>query len=50
MSRPYIMKDLGYQRTATKAQYIVEMPDGSEWAVPVQAIESRAAELRKELA
>jgi hypothetical protein len=32
------MKDLGYKRTPTDAMYQVEMPDGSLWQVPVQAI------------
>ncbi len=48
MSKQYIMKDLGYKRTATEAQYIVEMPDGSEWAVPVQAIVDSRDEHYKE--
>jgi hypothetical protein len=34
----YKMKDLGYVRTPTAARYRVEMPDGSFWQVPVQAI------------
>ena len=32
------MKDLGYPRTPTTAQYRVTMPDGSVWAVPAQII------------
>jgi hypothetical protein len=35
---PYVMKDLGYARTATDALYRVEMEDGSKWDVPVQVI------------
>jgi hypothetical protein len=38
MAKQYAMKDLGYQRTPTKAIFRVEMPDGSKWDVPVQAI------------
>lgn len=38
MSTPYVMKDLGYPRTPTAAIFRVEMPDGSKWDVPVQAI------------
>lgn len=34
----YEMKDLGYPRTPTTAMYRVEMEDGSNWDVPVQAI------------
>ena len=34
----YTQKDLGYPRTATDAKFIVTMPDGSSWAVPVQVI------------
>jgi hypothetical protein len=38
MAKKYVMKDLGYQRTPTDAQLRVEMPDGSYWDVPAQAI------------
>lgn len=34
----YVMKDLGYPRTATDAAYRIEMPDDSVWSVPVQLI------------
>lgn len=38
MPEEYVMKDLGYPRTPTKAWMVVDMPDGSRWRVPVQAI------------
>lgn len=34
----YEMKDLGYTRTPTTAILRIEMPDGSKWDVPIQAI------------
>jgi hypothetical protein len=34
----YTAKDLGYKRTSTDAIYRLEMPDGSVWDVPIQAI------------
>lgn len=38
MAQPYAMKDLGYPRAQTTAIFRVEMPDGSKWDVPAQAI------------
>lgn len=34
----YEMKDLGYPRTPTTAQWVVTCPNGSVWHVPVQVI------------
>ena len=34
----YTMKDLGYPRTPTAARYVVTMPNGEDWSVPVQLI------------
>lgn len=34
----YEMKDLGYPRIPTPATYVVTMPDGTKWSVPVQVI------------
>lgn len=36
--KAYTMKDLGYKRTPTEAKLRVEMPNGTLWDVPVQAI------------
>lgn len=34
----YKIKKLGYERTPTSGQMRVEMPDGSQWDVPLQVI------------
>ena len=38
MASEYVMKDLGYKRTPTKAVYRVVMSNGEVWHVPVQVI------------